>query len=64
MLYKGTILCGLLLMLFACGYAQLSLPGIFSDNMMLQQKMNAPVWGKAGKGQKVVVKFAGKRYVV
>lgn len=28
-------------------FPQLSLPALFSDNMVFQQKANAPVWGKA-----------------
>ncbi len=32
------------------------MPGIFSDNMVLQQKANVPFWGKATPGSKVIVK--------
>jgi len=28
-------------------FSQLSLPAIFTDNMVLQQKTDAPIWGKA-----------------
>jgi hypothetical protein len=31
------------------------MPAIFGDNMMLQQKMGAPVWGCADPGEKIVV---------
>ncbi len=32
------------------------LPGIFSDNMVLQQRANVPFWGKAAPGTNVTVK--------
>ncbi|MDR3625995.1 MAG: glycosyl hydrolase family 2, partial [Ignavibacteriaceae bacterium] len=31
------------------------MPGIFSDNMVLQQKANVTFWGKASPGELVVV---------
>ncbi|KAF0140899.1 MAG: glycosyl hydrolase family 2 [Stygiobacter sp.] len=36
--------------------SKLKLPAIFSDNMVLQQKTNAAVWGIAEANQKVVLK--------
>ena len=33
---------------------------VFSDNMVLQQKMQVPVWGKADPGETVTVEFAGQ----
>ena len=35
--------------------AELKLAGIFSDGMVLQQKMKVPVWGKAAPGTEVTV---------
>lgn len=35
--------------------AQIKLPAIFSDNMVLQQRANAPIWGWASPGEKIVV---------
>ena len=40
--------------------ADVSLSGIFSDNMVLQRGKSVPVWGKAEPGEKVSVSFAGK----
>jgi Domain of unknown function (DUF303). len=37
-------------------FSQLSLPAIFGDNMVLQQKTGAPVWGKATPNSTVRVK--------
>jgi sialate O-acetylesterase len=36
------------------------LPAIFSDHMVLQQNQEAPVWGWAGRGERVRVSFAGR----
>jgi len=37
-----------------------SLPHIFGDNMVLQSDKPVPVWGWAGKGEAVKVKFGGQ----
>lgn len=36
--------------------AKIKLPALFSDNMMLQQKSNAPMWGWADKNENVSIK--------
>lgn len=40
--------------------ADVRLPAVISDNMVLQQDTSAGVWGWADPGEKVTVKFAGK----
>lgn len=40
--------------------AEITLPKIFGDGMVLQRDMPVPVWGWAGKGEKVSVSFAGQ----
>lgn len=40
--------------------AQISMPKIFSDNMVLQRDMPLKIWGWAGKGEKVQVSFHGQ----
>jgi sialate O-acetylesterase len=40
--------------------ADVTLPSIISDNMVLQQDTPATVWGTAAPGENVTVKFAGK----
>ena len=40
--------------------AELKLPAIFGDNMVLQQQMPVPIWGWAAPGSPVTVKFAGQ----
>lgn len=36
--------------------AKVTLPAIFSDNMVLQQNTQVNVWGKAAPGEKIMVK--------
>ncbi|MEM9410570.1 MAG: 9-O-acetylesterase, partial [Planctomycetota bacterium] len=45
--------------LFACGFlcADISLPGIFSDHMVLQQNSSVKIWGTAKPNEKLNVKF-------
>src|SRR5689334_23257255 len=55
----------LLPILFVCllSYAtraDVRLPALFSDNMVLQQGMDLPVWGWAEDGEEVKVSFRGK----
>lgn len=51
-------LCCLLGMLVMSNmYGELKLLPIFSDNMVLQRDIPAPVWGVAGPSEKVTVKF-------
>ena len=44
--------------------AKVEMSPLFSDNMVLQQQSEAPVWGKAKAGKKVVVttSWDGKKY--
>jgi sialate O-acetylesterase len=40
--------------------AKLKLPALIGDNMLLQQKTNAKIWGKAAPGQKIQVTASWK----
>src|SRR5437867_7192921 len=40
--------------------ADVKLPGLFSDHMVLQQGMPLPIWGWADDGEKITVTFRGK----
>ncbi|HEV2693654.1 MAG TPA: sialate O-acetylesterase [Verrucomicrobiae bacterium] len=53
-------LAGALLFFTVPSRAELSLPAIFGDNMVLQQQMPVPVWGWAAPGTTVTVTFAGQ----
>ena len=44
----------------ALAYAQLTLPAILGDHMVLQRDMPVPVWGMATPGSRVAVSFAGQ----
>src|SRR6266481_2165946 len=39
---------------------EVRLPALFSDNMVLQQGMDLPIWGWADEGEDVKVTFRGK----
>jgi sialate O-acetylesterase len=41
-------------------HAEVKLNSLFCDNAVLQQGMAVPVWGTAGDGEQVTVKFAGQ----
>jgi sialate O-acetylesterase len=49
-----------LLLLPAAAKADVKLPALLGDHMVLQRGRSVPVWGKAAPGEKVVVKFAGQ----
>ncbi len=53
------------LALFACvsSHADVALPKIFSDNMVLQQGQKVKVWGTAKPGAKVDVEFAKQKQI-
>lgn len=40
--------------------ADVRLPALFTDNMVLQQGVNVPVWGFASEDEKVTVKYKGQ----
>ncbi|MFK8114307.1 MAG: serine hydrolase [Rubripirellula sp.] len=41
-------------------HADVTLPKIFSSNMVLQRELAVPIWGTANAGETVTVKFAGQ----
>ena len=43
-----------------CARAEVRLPAIIGDNMVLQQGMKVRIWGSANAGEHVTVTFAGK----
>ena len=56
-------LCALLLLAAVTGRAaELNLPSIFSDNMVLQRDRAVPVWGKGAPGEAITVSIAGKQF--
>src|SRR6266545_5762023 len=43
------------------GRAEVRLPAVFSDNLVLQLGMRTPIWGWADDSEKVTVTFRGKK---
>src|SRR5262249_55879622 len=41
--------------------ADVKLPGLFSDNMVLQQNLRVPIWGWADEGEQVTVAFRNSK---
>lgn len=44
--------------------AQVKLPQIISDGLVLQREQNNKIWGWASAGEKISMKFKGKKYTV
>ncbi|MEJ1240097.1 sialate O-acetylesterase [Chryseolinea sp. T2] len=44
--------------LFGVGHAQLRLPGVYSDHMVIQQNATVPIWGWSNPTQDVVIKVS------
>ena len=54
----------LLLALFTVGsliHADVRLPNVLSNHMVLQRDLQVPVWGWADAGEKITVSFAGQK---
>jgi sialate O-acetylesterase len=62
MLHKLKTLQWLLLCLPVLSIAQVKLPRLVSDNMVLQRDTKLNIWGWATPGEKVTVHFTGKSY--
>lgn len=59
---KNLITFCLCLVIISCAKAQVKLPQIIRDSMILQRDSKINIWGWASKGEKVSVKFNGKTY--
>ena len=46
---------------FVSARADVKLPNLFSDHMVLQQNARVPVWGWADDGETVTVEFKGQK---
>ncbi|HAX43739.1 MAG TPA: sialate O-acetylesterase [Prosthecobacter sp.] len=58
-LLKPNSLAALLLSTAVPALADVTLPALFSDHMVMQADVNAPVWGWADAGEEVTVSLAG-----
>jgi len=59
-------LCGVALLASSCSFfaapaKEVTVPSLFTDNMVLQRNQQAPVWGTATPGGKVTVLFNGQK---
>ncbi len=57
-----TVLLFLFMLVINVVHADIILPKIFGDNMVLQRDIAVPVWGWANPGERVVVTWQGKSY--
>ena len=61
---RVTVGCGFLLALsLGAARAEVRLPAMFSDNMVLQREQAVPVWGWADDGEVVTARFRGQSVV-
>lgn len=58
---SATLISALLFLNVLAADAGVKLPSIFSDNMVLQQKREIPVWGKADPGEMVTVTIRNQK---
>ena len=54
-------LAGITMLSASLAQAEVKLPAIFSDHMVLQQGMAVPVWGTGDAGEEVTITFAGQK---
>ncbi len=60
-----TALAAMCIVVAACpAMADVKMPAVFSESMVLQAGMTVPVWGWAAPGEKVTVKFAGQEKTI
>ena len=50
----------LALLLAAAAQAEVKLPAVISDHMVLQRNVSAPIWGTAAPGEEISVTIAGQ----
>ncbi len=62
-MWNGLRICSVGVFLFCAGFvrADIVLPRMFSDNMVLQEGMADPVWGTAPAGEAVTVEINGQK---
>ncbi|HVY75878.1 MAG TPA: sialate O-acetylesterase [Puia sp.] len=59
---KRITLTGILCALFCLSQAQVRLPRLIRDSMVLQRDAKVNIWGWASPGEKIAVKFNGRTY--
>jgi len=56
----SALVCAILMILTSSAHAEVRVPAIIGDNMVLQAGMKVRIWGKAGPGERVTVSFNSK----
>src|SRR5690606_25686620 len=59
---KRILTFAFILLISISSYADVKLPKLISDGVVLQRDTKIPVWGWASPGEKVTVSFQGKKY--
>lgn len=59
---KSIIILLLFIGIFNFSYAEVRLPRIFNDNMVLQRNSEIKIWGWANHKEKITVSFSGNKY--
>ncbi|MST01243.1 MAG: hypothetical protein EXS29_08040, partial [Pedosphaera sp.] len=59
--FRPIVSAAILAAISLAAHADVKLPVIFSDRMVLQRDQKVPVWGWADEGEKVTVEFAGQK---
>lgn len=54
---RKTFFCALAVVCTTIGHGQVAVAKIFADSMVLQRGIPVPIWGTAGSGEKVTVRF-------
>src|SRR5213595_3061896 len=64
MKYKKINFLFVLFLLLTLGsiHAQIRLPRLVRDSMVLQRDAKVNIWGWASNGEKIAIRFAGKKY--
>src|SRR5438552_12794335 len=58
---RSILLLGLFVLCASLARADVTLPALISDGMVLQQGMTVPLWGAAAEGEVVTVEFQGQK---
>ncbi|MDQ8006139.1 MAG: sialate O-acetylesterase [Pedobacter sp.] len=59
---KRVFLALILLVTYVCSFAQIKLPSLISNGMVLQRDELIKIWGWAAPSEKITIEFIGKKY--
>ena len=57
---RFSFIFGCLSLFLTCLSAEVKLPAVLADHMVIQREMAAPIWGWADPGERITVEFAGQ----